>query len=198
MDRNGTVAIAKQVFAFLKATALRRFFILLVTLGVGMLTLTWVDLLLYLLPMIPILPKEHPELPVTLVAVSLIAIGIFGFVYEVWNARRLEAKQQAEALIEEEKRDAATLISALRTVIRKFPETAERRDHTYGNLEIMAAITAASTFRDKAYSSFAGNAVMGVVSRGDIDASKQAPFLNVTLDDLEKLATALGAHYEIG
>lgn len=208
MDGKGAIAVAKQVFAFLKATALRRFFILLVTLGVGMLTLTWVDVLLYLLPMIPDFPKEKLELPVTLIAVSLIAIGIFGFIHDVWSTRKAEEKQRIEdaakeemrraaELAAEEKRNAASLISALRAVVRKFPVTDARRDADYGNVEIVAVITTANAYRDKASAGFAGNSIIGLLSKGDVNASKQSPFLNVTLSELEELANALGAHHEI-
>lgn len=208
MEGKGAMAIAKQVFAFLKATALRRFFVLLVTLGVGMLTLTWVDVLLYLLPMIRDFPKEKLELPVTLVAVSLIAIGIVGFIHDVRSTRKAEEKQRAEEaarealrqateLAMEQKRNAASLISALRAVVRKFPVTDARRDPTYGNVEIMAVLKAAGTYLANASARFAGNSVIGLLSKGDIDVSKQAPFMNVTLGELEDLANALGAHYEI-
>lgn len=208
MEGKGAMAIAKQIFAFLKATALRRFFVLLVTLGVGMLTLTWVDVLLYLLPMIPDFPKENLELPVILIAVSLIAIGIFGFIHDVRSTRKAEEKQRVEEAAREEtrraaelavekKQKAADLISALRAVVRKFPVTDARRDPAYGNVEIVAVITAARTYRESAPARFSGNSVIGLLSKGDIDASKQAPFLNVTLGELEDLANALGAHHEI-
>lgn len=168
-------------------SALTRFCSFLVTVGAGLLTLSWIDVAAAAIG--AVIDKSNPDkysfLPYV-VGIGLIGLGIIGrlalhFLFAAWH----------------EKRVAGVLIGRLRVLVNGFAAKDVKRDAGYYNKEIQASQTAARDYLAIAPSKFTGSEMLASIANPKFDASKEKPYIDSTLEGLKAFIEQLRTHYEI-
>lgn len=176
-----------QVFEYLQKTSFRRFLSFLVVIGGTLLGLSWVDLIAILANKIP---GDHDQGYIAAVAqitgLVLIVLGVGGHVWLYIHSIRVHERQLA-----------TKLIGRLSVLADGFKDPNVVRDAGYFNNEIAECQDAAKKYLDVAPKSFAANRVIAAIANPKFDAGKKAPYIDVSLQDLDVLTASLRERYGI-
>lgn len=183
MDWKGIAALLLEAWG---KSALSRFFIVLVTIGAGLLGIGWPEVVASALDKVFRQPPGTSELWAPITGVSLIVFGIAGRL--VMHAH---ASKRAERQL------ATSLIGQIHELVRGFANTGEGRDSGYYNSKIKETIQTAKEYQKVAPKTIAASRELAGIVSPTWDASKRQPFTNLTLTELMRFAKTLEGHYGI-
>jgi hypothetical protein len=179
--------IISQILAYLLKTGFKRFLTGLILIGVGLLGVSWIDVAIHISNKIP--SEERSSTGISLaeiVGITLIVIGVVGrFTVHLISIYSTERKK------------AAQLMGRLRVLVEGFTDKSIKKDSGYFNNEVIQCKEAAEEFMEVAPKFFSGNIVVASVVNPKFDASKNEPYIDITLIQIENLITELGKRYGI-
>lgn len=183
MDVKGIVTLLLEAWG---KSALSRFFIVLITIGAGLLGIGWPEVIASALDKVFSQPLGTSNLWAPITGVSLIVFGVAGqLTMHVLISKRTE------------RQIANSLIGQIHELVRGFPNTGERRDSGYFNNNIAKIIRTATEYQKVAPKELAASPELAGLISPAWDASKKEPFTNLTVTELTSFAKKLEDHYGI-
>jgi hypothetical protein len=183
MDLKGILRVVLEAWG---KSALSRFFIVLISIGAGLLGIGWPEVVASALDKAFGQSKGTSELWAPITGVFLIAFGIAGRLIMHVRALKLAERQLA-----------TSLIGQIHELVRGFNSTGEVRDSGYYNNKIVETIQTAREYQKMAPKAIAASRELAGLSSPAWDASKLQPFTNLTLNELTSFAKMLEGRYGI-
>lgn len=167
-------------------SALSRFFIVLITIGAGLLGIGWPEVVASALDKAFRQPPGTSGLWAPITGVSLIVFGIAGRLIV-----HVSASKRAERQL------ATSLIGQIHELVSGFASTGLVRDAGYYNGKIGQTIQTAKEYQKVAPKAIAASRELAGLVSPTWDASKREPFTNLTLTELTHFANTLELLYGI-
>lgn len=183
MDLKGIAALLLEA---LGKSALSRFFVVLITIGAGLLGIGWPEVVASALDKVFRQPPGTLMLWAPITGLSLILFGIAG---------RLMTHVRASKRVERQL--ATSLIGQIHELVRGFTNTGVLRDGGYYNNKIVETIRTAKEYQKVAPKAIAASVELAGLVSPTWDASKSQPFTNLTVKELTSFAKDLEGHYGI-
>ena len=179
--------IISQILAYLLKTGFKRFLSSLILIGASLLGLSWLDVVMNITAPILAEGQEGNGMPWgQIVGLLLISIGVFGrFTIHLISIYSAERKK------------AASLIGRLRVLVNGFMNSSIKKDAGYFNNEILQCKDAALNFLEVAPKCLSGNQVLASIVNPKFDASKNGPYIDINLAQINDLIEKLGIRYGI-
>jgi hypothetical protein len=191
--------LVKELFKYWFKTGYARFLSSLVLFGVGLLGLTWADIMSLFLGIQDQTPDEtQPYITLAqVVGLSLIVLGIIGRTALHFYDMASQQKKEKEAKFNAEKAAAATLAAHIDVMIGGFEDTSIERDDTYYNVQIIACVEAAKAFLKLQPANFIGNVTIIAIGQPKFVIPSTRPFFNVETEELSLISAELRKNYAI-
>jgi len=185
--------LAKEAAKYFFRTSFKRVLSLMIVLGVTLLGLSWVDLLSHLIQEVQSDDRVGVVTFAEWTGLGMIMVGFSGHLL-LYGRETREKRKAADA---NDRDKGANVVGRLRVLVNGFREAGVARDSGYYNAEIDACQRAASDFVDVAPPELRADPVLASIASPKFDASKEKPYFDLEVDEIEGLIGKIEEHYGI-